>query len=220
MIGNDIVDLGNEETAGEALHPRFDRRVFAESELEALACAADPRRLRWTLWACKEAALKALRRRRGRVVFSPRRFEVALKGERASEATVRHQGAALAVAIHAGEDFVHATAWPDASRAAATVAAVERARGSEATDSSRAVRELASRVVARALGADPARVRIESDGRLPAAVVAGVGPVGILSLSHHGRFVAAAWMCDPFHIDGGFVAPAARGLLTLPRSGA
>ena len=62
MIGNDVVDLGDAEVQPGATHPRFDARVFAREEREALRASGAPNRLRWILWAAKEAAYKAARK--------------------------------------------------------------------------------------------------------------------------------------------------------------
>ena len=45
MIGNDVVDLSDPESAPAALHPRFDARAFCEAERERLAASRDPGRL-------------------------------------------------------------------------------------------------------------------------------------------------------------------------------
>ena len=58
MIGNDIVDLRDPEVQPGASHPRFDRRVFAPEERSALAASGARERLRWILWAAKEAGRK------------------------------------------------------------------------------------------------------------------------------------------------------------------
>ena len=42
MVGDDVVDLADPEARADALHPRFDARVFAPAERAALAASADP----------------------------------------------------------------------------------------------------------------------------------------------------------------------------------
>jgi len=78
MLGNDVIDLGDPETLPGALHPRFDARVFTPHERAALANAARPERLRWRLWALKEAAYKCLKKLEPQTGFSPQRFAVQL----------------------------------------------------------------------------------------------------------------------------------------------
>ncbi|MGH7855988.1 MAG: 4'-phosphopantetheinyl transferase family protein, partial [Candidatus Binatia bacterium] len=78
MVGNDVIDLRDPETAPGSQHPRFDARVFAPAERALLGASTDARRLRWILWAAKEAAYKVARKIDARAVFSPRRFVVDL----------------------------------------------------------------------------------------------------------------------------------------------
>ena len=78
MVGNDVVDLRDPESAPETLHPRFDTRVFSEAERAAIAASPDAARLRWKLWAAKEAAYKLARKISPTTIFAPARFEVAL----------------------------------------------------------------------------------------------------------------------------------------------
>src|SRR5439155_10573151 len=62
MIGNDIVDLGDSESHAEGRHPRFDGRVFDETEHALIDATPEPERVRWLLWAAKESAYKAARK--------------------------------------------------------------------------------------------------------------------------------------------------------------
>ena len=74
MVGNDIVDLRDPESRSESLHPRFDTRVFSARERARIAASAEPERLRWKLWAAKEAVYKLVRKLVATTVFSPQRF--------------------------------------------------------------------------------------------------------------------------------------------------
>ena len=146
-IGNDVVDLADPETFPERLHPRFDARVFAPNELALLRASASPRRLRWSLWAAKEAAYKACARLEAELVFSPRKFEVAFDvapgtGECVS-GVVRHRGRTLAVELHESAESVHAIARAADAPPAQVLSEVDVV----ASDPSRAVRELASRML-------------------------------------------------------------------------
>ena len=58
LVGNDVVDLHDPQSQPEALHPRFDARVFSLGEREALGASSSPHSLRWSLWAAKESAYK------------------------------------------------------------------------------------------------------------------------------------------------------------------
>jgi phosphopantetheinyl transferase (holo-ACP synthase) len=64
MVGNDIVDLHFASH-----HPRFGQRILAPEEREW----ANPKNL-WHLWACKEAAFKMMQRKDLSLRFIPNRF--------------------------------------------------------------------------------------------------------------------------------------------------
>lgn len=93
--------------------------------------------------------------------------------------------------------FVHVVAQPAGGDWAGVVMAVAVLDAS-GEDPGRAVRRLAVREIARAIGVDAARLEVVrratgADGRIPALALDGVAFGGSLSLSHHGRFVAFAF---------------------------
>jgi hypothetical protein len=201
MVGNDVVDLGDPDCRPGATHPRFDARVFADCERRALAVSGAPQRLRWMLWAAKEAAYKALRKLEPRTVFAPPRFAVRLgaAGEGMAEkevglaarvGEVRHGGRALRVRVEVCGQRVHAIARSGGGsvlRAGSTEVPAGMSPGDEA-------RREALRHVAAHLGIDPSALRIEKEGRIP-SVWRGPGRLPLdLSLSHHGRY--AAWALE------------------------
>lgn len=184
MIGNDVVDLGDPETAPGAVHPRFDARVFAPCERAFLAARPQEQaRRRWILWAAKEAAYKLARRLEPRTVFAPRAFLVDLE---ASE--VRFGGRRFSLSIDADDDRVHAVVTAkETDGASPTVSGVALAGAAPA---GKAARELALRALTPRLGDD--RLAIVRDGRIPRLERSGCPLSVALSLSHHGRFVAFA----------------------------
>lgn len=191
-LGNDVVDLGDPETCLDGLHPRFAERVFTPAEREALDASAERAVLHWALWAAKESAYKALARACPRTVFSPRAFEVELPappgGDAVAVGRVRHGGRSFALEVSRQGDALHAVAWDDTGErpgGGAMLSEVALADGEPGA----AVRRLAVRAVGVMLpGHEPIRVV----GRPPVAVGA-AGPLElVLSLSHHGRFVAFA----------------------------
>lgn len=216
MIGNDVVDLDDEESR--SFHPRFDERVFAATERRALEASADPHRLRWLLWAAKESAYKLLRRTLPDLVFSPSRFVSRPAGPNA--ATVEASGHVVRVRYECGAGFVHCVAGYHG--ADATLAEVARLPES-CSEAGQTVRRLAVRAIARHLALEEGWLRVERAGRMPVVIMEahplaetrpllercspaeprplsncrqmpGSRPLpGTLSLSHHGRFVAFAW---------------------------
>jgi len=182
MLGNDVVDLGDPETCPEALHARFDRRVFGDAERRALA--RGPGWLRWALWAAKEAAYKGARQQDATAVFAPRRFLVEL--DDALRGRVCHPGGSLPVEVTRRGACLHALAGTS-PRARWRVAA--RGPGDPGAE----VRDLARRHLARALCCADAEIGFDRRGRIPAARRGGLPLPVDLSFSHHGRYLALAW---------------------------
>ena len=193
MVGNDVVDLRDLETRARGLHPRFDARVFAGSEGEALKASQAPERLRWRLWAAKEAAYKVARKLDPRVVFSPSRFVVTL--DDVHQGRVSWATGTVSVVLHEDGESVHAIATDDAASESRILHA--RAVASNPREASQAVRRLAIQSVAERLSTDPQLLHVIRRDRIPHLVIgkAVSAPRSLdLSLSHHGRFVAFA--CD------------------------
>ena len=188
MVGNDVVDLADAETAPGACHSRFDARVFGERERRRLETADDPQRMRWILWAAKESAYKAARRCDPSVVFSPGRFEAQL--DAGLHGRVRHPGGALEVEIELLGDCVHAlaTAPPHGPEPLLRGVAVI-----ESGDPSERVRGLAIGALAQHFDTSPGALSIRNVGRIPQLFLHEVATACPLSLAHHGRFVA--WAC-------------------------
>lgn len=121
-VGNDVVDLTDPDNLPSAVHPRFDSRVFTEAERRLLAAepdaGSDRHRVRWTLWAAKEAALKCLRQVEPSAPFRPRELEVSLAAPGADAAgavgaaRVRRGGREWRVTVDATAERVHAIAVP------------------------------------------------------------------------------------------------------------
>jgi phosphopantetheinyl transferase (holo-ACP synthase) len=191
MLGDDVVDLGDPEAGPGAQHPRFDARVFSPRERAALAASPAPHRLRWALWAAKEAAYKLARKLDPGARFSPRRYAVGLDARR--PVRVAWPGGAARVEVRQAGDAVHATATEIGSDAARVVRGVARLEAGD--DPSRAARELAVRRVAERLGIATEGLRVERRGRIPRLCLPDGGALD-LSLSHHGRLVAFACELD------------------------
>ena len=188
MLGNDLVDLGDPETRPSVLHPRFDERVFTPAERESLWCVADPHRLRWTLWAAKEAAFKWLRKQDARAIFSPSRLRVDLDSLRVG--TVWVDSLALPFSAEQAEEFVHVVVRSPGCARAAVATGAEGICGMRSA--SEVVRELAKTWVACGLGLSASKLHFLRGCKIPRLLSAS-GIVDVdLSLSHHGRFVAFA----------------------------
>lgn len=190
MVGNDVVDLDDPETAAEGLNPRFDARVFSNDELERIAAAEDSRRLRWTLWAAKESAYKLCKRKDATAIFAHARFETAL--DDSGHGYVRLGDWTCAVQVTCQMAQIHAVATAEYDDRKRVVSCVQKI--SRENDPSLKVRRLAIESVARSIGIDRESVTITTGAdRVPRLHLDG-SIHGFLSLSHHGSLVAFAWM--------------------------
>ena len=195
MVGNDVVDLRDPESAAETLHPRFDTRVFSVRERELMAGSRDAARLRWKFWAAKEAAYKLARKVSPATIFSPVKFEVSPGN--AKTARVRHESAQYSVAFIENEGALHAIATRTGADKAEVITGwrqlTEReieGGGSEAP--SRAVRKLLCERLAVRLGVNEAELEERRRGRVPFLWLGGRPAAIDLSLSHHGGWLAFA----------------------------
>ena len=195
MVGNDVIDLGDPETRAGRL-PRALRRarVRRRRARPARRERALRVRLRWILWAAKEAAYKVAKKRdAAHLLLAARASWCDRRATR--RATVQHGGERYGVVLEVGRSHVHAVATADGERGERddrVVARVERlARGSAVCPGS-AARALAIATVAPLLGVAANDLAVESAGRVPRLAGAPGGFAVDLSLSHHGRFVAFA----------------------------
>jgi phosphopantetheinyl transferase (holo-ACP synthase) len=194
-VGNDVVDLVDRDADSATLHPRFDARVFAASELSALDRAANVSRLRWSLWASKEAAYKAIRRMDPTAVFSPSRFVVELPTTGSGEGAVVFRRQRLKLRVSHLSGAVHAIATAGAVGWAEVVSGFARLPAERASNPAQlglAVRQLAKTVLAPRLGVSACDFEVRKIGRLPELLYKGRAVPVTLSLSHHGGVVAFA----------------------------
>ncbi|MEE3330429.1 MAG: 4'-phosphopantetheinyl transferase superfamily protein [Myxococcota bacterium] len=195
MVGNDVVDLRDPESAPETLHPRFDTRVFSEREREAMAESRDAARLRWKFWAAKEAAYKLARKASPTTIFAPAKFEVALSDP--DTGCVRHEAAQYCVAFTENEGALHAVATrADAEKGEVLAGWRQLTKGEiergDPEAPSRAVRELLCERLAARLGVSADELEVRRRGRVPFLWLRGRPAPIDLSLSHHGGWLAFA----------------------------
>jgi hypothetical protein len=209
MIGNDVVDLRDADTRPETFRPRFDQRVFDPAERRAIERDSQPHARRWVHWAAKEAAYKLAKQVDENFVFSPSKlvaeFDSARPqaGDRVERRGVLTLPAPTEVGIRELElrsfetlDYVHVMALPAGADWEAVVWAVEPVEAE--TDTGQAVRTLARNCVARDLGISVERVAIGRRGRIPTVEIDGSPSTMVISISHHGLWVACAMTlrCD------------------------
>jgi phosphopantetheinyl transferase (holo-ACP synthase) len=200
MVGNDVVDLCDPESRSETLHPRFDTRVFSERERTLIAASGDSERLRWKLWAAKEAAYKLARKRVPTTVFSPRRFEVDPDGQ--AGAVVAHGEARYRVEFTENDRAVHAVATCSSGAGQRVVTGWRRLERGEIASGdpdapSRAVRALLCDRIAERLGVAASELEVRRLGRVPYLWLRGERAPVDLSLSHHGDWLCFACELEP-----------------------
>lgn len=210
-LGTDVVDLHEPGNLKSAANPRYRQRVLARSEQQALAQAPHPR-VFLAYWAAKEATFKALGRNAPALIFAHRRFVVT---EDASAPIAGDQGCARGLVVHAGvrmrvrwdwtDQWVHCMTVPRAGNVSWQVRAADDYSiipvapgdlpGARLSQASLAVRSLAVAMLS-TQGINEARVHndVRRDRRGPPFVMCdGHRRDDVcLSLSHDGRFVAAA----------------------------
>lgn len=190
-----MVDLRDPHNRPAALHPRFDVRVFRDEERDAFPAAPDAgarHRLRWTMWAAKESALKYLRQIEPGLPFHPREFVVRL--DSSTTGRVTHGETELEVTLDVSPERVHAVTLGAPDTGETPVGArIGIARAHSPTDASAEVRRHAAREIAGLLGVRPAGIEIDGSARsVPRAHYdGGLLPVE-LSLSHDGDWLAWA----------------------------
>ncbi len=190
-VGNDVVDLEDPENQPEALHPRWDLRVFTPEERNHLHDALRPHHERWAMWAAKESAYKAAAKVNSGVPFFPNRFRVDFRSP--AEAWVRHELGPFNVRLSRTEQWVHAVAvWRPG---APYHSEVETLPQPDHLPSWRA-RRLARRMIQTRLHVHHVTIRTPAGQRAPAVWANDVRLPIDLSLAHHGRFVACAWQWD------------------------
>ena len=170
------------------------RACSRREERAALAAAPDPERLRWCLWAAKEAAYKCLKKLAPETCFLARCASRCGSGADGT-GTVEAGGRRLRVALFREGDALHAVAT-DAARPAASACCARwrscRPKPARRTAPPRRCARWPARRPPPSSAARPDELAIVREGRRPRLRRRGGLPTLDLSLSHHGRFLAAA----------------------------
>ncbi len=211
LVGNDIVDLNGPGVGEKHRDRRFLDRVCTLGERAFIADAPDSVRALWMIWSAKEAAFKIAAKLVPCTIFAHRAFRVWPLSLHAGR--VQYDGQEVEVDWECNSDFIHcvgrtggagkrpisvAVRHGDDAFEAAVAGQVLTARESESVCS---IESAAVRRVAKSLAihiglrdAEIVRVRGAASGWAPPRVECNGRPApGFdVSLSHDGRFVAAA----------------------------
>jgi phosphopantetheinyl transferase (holo-ACP synthase) len=198
VVGNDVVDLTDPAIAQHHRRERFLARVCTTDERTRVSTASDL----WTLFAAKEAAYKALVKLGGSPGFAHRDLRVA-----PDLGLVRWREHELNLCVSSDGHSVHAVAWSAGARSPIARIACAIPKCGACTESPRpwddasvAVRALLRNLLATEIGCPACELRVFRDP-VPGAWD-GFGPPRVerqgiamdadVSMSHDGRFVAAA----------------------------
>ncbi|MCF8111267.1 MAG: 4'-phosphopantetheinyl transferase superfamily protein [Desulfobacteraceae bacterium] len=208
FVGNDIVDLLAGRTAGKSADPRFVERVLTELEKRGLKGAESGDTYLWALWAAKETAYKALAKVYPGIPSWPGKYEVIPDGEISGEscgAVVQTPRDPVRVILFISRDYIHCIGGVPGNvstdmiihgveEVASCTGVRARARAESAAARGAAVRSIAACMALAEKDIDIRRHR--SDGRLgpPMVYIGGKAAQIDLSLSHHGRFAAFAFI--------------------------
>lgn len=193
MIGNDVVDLGDPEAQPSALHPRFDDRVFSEDEQGLIATADSAHEMRWMIWAGKESAYKLVKRQNSSAVFSPFVFQARIDSQDLLK--VIFQGRSMCVGITRFGTAIHAVAGLTLDQVERSTSDIQTTRSNPST----AVRFFARRRLAQIHSLPMEAIEIATGPhRIPEIMLCGKRSSQMISLSHHGRYVAFALQDSEF----------------------
>lgn len=196
MIGNDIVDLACAHRTSNWQRPRFLDKLFTSGEQNLIRAAADPERLVWLLWSCKESVYKIVHRQTGHRFFAPRKIVcdllTAQSATQPARARVTYQGQSFACQSEVGPAFIHTVAF---STATATGFAARTFYLAQPTPRGQRQQVCAGLWEdcqgAGDFSAEALEIRKNEQG-IPLLFLAGVQQAASLSISHHGCYVAYA----------------------------
>ncbi len=183
-LGNDIVDRAY---AGQQ-HPRFAQRILNTQErldYESMPRDTEGYDRIWIYWAAKEAAWKAIQQQR-KTLFSPRTFAVDLEQEQVS-----FEGETLALRLHVDGDLVFAEV-SDSPWSRVHWRYTQFFSEPTASDQSQEARRLALSLGVEILGCEEADLSVSKVDKIPYLQAEKGQRSWPLSLTHHGRYVAAS----------------------------
>lgn len=211
-VGNDIVDLDRPGTRNRSKDERFVNRVLTRSEKKSLLSAGDPDTLLWSFWAAKETAYKTMSKKFPKISSAPRRYRVQLPpitrafGTKIEHAVVKTPEDDVEVKFIVHNTHVHCIGAVKADlkdifygrKSMGLTAGFEPSPEQE----SLFVRKLAQRRLADVIGVTPGDIRIvRSWGKKeigpPQVYIKGEKASVDISLSHHGRLAAFAFLLNP-----------------------
>ncbi len=185
MLGNDVVDLRCPDLS---FHPRFPSRVLSKSEYDRFLQHAEPHLYLWKAWAAREASYKAMKRRDPSFTFHPSEYFF-----EEDENFIFFEKKRLPLQFEVTSDFIHCVVVDSSKKAVVGVEENRKAKVLLTNCQSIAVRDLAKRLFSFTTGVDENDIEVKSNRHgIPYIEIKSTGQSFPVSLSHHGRYVAAA----------------------------
>lgn len=199
MIGNDIIDLDELHRRPRADQFRFRRKILAAPEMDWLQSSNNPTLDISKLWAVKESAYKCYFQLTHHRFFAPRKFicQWAPPETDARQATVITPVGLLRAEIDQTEDYVHALCSDEPERLANAKVQVFALPERDARAQSGALRKEALNWIAQCMGYPAGQLAWDDAAGHPRLRLRGALLPGSISLSHHGRWGAAAFLEGP-----------------------
>jgi phosphopantetheinyl transferase (holo-ACP synthase) len=180
-LGNDIVD----HAATQGHNPRFIDRILNPEEKARRPAWSLDEPLLWLYWACKEAAYKAVRQTRD-IPFHHREFTVA-----ADLKSLTYHGETFQISTERKDDALFAVATDgDPGRCHSRIESF--AKEADPAEQSEKARSILLDLAAQHLGLARVELAIITQNRVPKIFHKGLVLPHAVSLTHHGRYVAAS----------------------------
>lgn len=193
LCGNDIVDL----QATRPHHPRFAQRIMGEEEYARFEQGGSQEIELWQSWAAKETTYKYLKRQDAQLGFSPQGVQIHLSARQSAYAQQK-----VTFTVETTADYVYcwASSHPHALNSCAaiedlTADELQAIDDPQLKKESKAARALLCRLLERTWR----DLQFAKDEWQRPHIVVNKKIIPV-SLSHHGRFVAACVAADPKHL--------------------
>lgn len=196
-IGNDIVDLLDPQAQHKWSKPRFLSKICSVDEQQLILSASDPHTTLWTLWACKEAAFKAIQKENNNARFIPNQYVCTPNQQQKDYWHCQYQHLNCQIKVENKWNYVHAIAilHGDTDLNIPEMQLVSSVSELPlALSPSQAVREQALQLLTKRSYFNCRIVRQEEQGRLrpPTVLYNGQALTNCdLSLSHDGQWISA-----------------------------
>ena len=199
MIGNDIVDVAYAALHHNWRRPGYLAKVFTTDERARVVASATPDRLVWTLWSAKESAYKVSVQQGCSRKYAPKQWKTELVGVEgdATAYRVNYRDFMYHVRVEAGRGWIHSIARPwglqsDKVHVCQMVVPKElcRQRGE--------LKQALYRECAAWRGGESELYHVQKNAAAVPSLIYNGAHLNIpLSLSHHGRFGAYAYVAQP-----------------------